>query len=198
MMMLSGKKEEGQRKEGNKLFPWEIRTSGPQLGRKRQATEIAYLVSPVTRFLACSRNPTTPMLLCRSLPPGHWVQTKLGKDAHNPQGTCTLRTMIRILLGLWRKCLTYLYKTLPKHCGQSHFILTMRNHQPGFLLMRKPFVEGKHAREVCRGQDENSLGFVHHPCVHPCTTARRWFKPHLHREYTLTFSLWCSQSFLNA
>lgn len=48
MMMLPGKKKEGERKgkegrkEGHKLFPWEVRTSGPQLGRKSQATEIAY------------------------------------------------------------------------------------------------------------------------------------------------------------
>ena len=43
-----GKKEEGGRergkgrKERRKLFPWEVKTSGLQLGRKSQATEITY------------------------------------------------------------------------------------------------------------------------------------------------------------
>ena len=56
-----GRKEgrEGGRRERKKLFPWEVGTSGPQLGRKSQAIEIAYFQASLC--LQFPKFPRTPL-----------------------------------------------------------------------------------------------------------------------------------------
>lgn len=147
MMMFPGKKK-GERKEGRgreegrtEMVSLGSKNQGSSAGEKEPSNRNCLFPSLCHQIPEFARNPTVPMPLCRPLPPGNWVQTKLDTDVHNPPETRALRMKIIILLVLWLKRLTYLSKSLPKHCCQSHFLLTailrMRNYQSGFLLMRK-------------------------------------------------------------
>lgn len=173
-----GREEGRQLREGrHKLLLWKVRTRGPQLGRKSRTTETSHFWAPL-----CSRLSPDSWILQKSpclhtfvqaAASWNWVQTKLGKNVHNPQRH-TLRAYFddnNVTSTVTKMPAIFIYK-LPKHHLQSHLIFTTSYEWEVLSLpfcwwgkcnLSEPqFPEGKHTSEVCRGWDENIWYFLGH------------------------------------
>lgn len=129
-----GKGERGKgRKERKKLSPWKVGTSGPQLGRKSQATELflsKHHCSLTGQQIPKSpRNATTPMPLSWSLPPGNGVRDYTRQRLPGALDACFA----------WLRCLTFLYKHLPK--ALRAVLLNSHNHPVNEKWCVHPFYE---------------------------------------------------------
>lgn len=102
------------REEENTWFPWEVRTSGRQLGTKSQAAEI---VSKHRCGPESSRNPTLPVLLCSPPPPGTRLPPipETGGRLRTAPGDRCLRKRARSLLVPGQSAQRVYINVHPKH-----------------------------------------------------------------------------------